>query len=77
MDVEETLAYETDYVAGVEDKRSCINPKKATIINDFFNPVPYQQVFGNSFAANLSIVDLIFCCGPQSGSIMKASACAK
>lgn len=74
VDIEETLTYKTDYVADVDDRRSSLNPKDTTFTNQFFKAVPYQQVFGNSFAANLSIVDVIFCCGPEAGSIVKASS---
>ncbi|TAH21212.1 MAG: hypothetical protein EAZ08_04230 [Cytophagales bacterium] len=31
----------------------------------------YQQIFGNSFVSNLSIIDLLFCVGNQAGSYLK------
>ena len=31
---------------------------------------PYQQVFGEAFIPNLSILDLIFCCGPHSSTYL-------
>jgi len=73
INLEETLSYETDYMSDVKDCRSLINPKEGSYLDEWFKPVPYQQVFGNAFVANLSIVDLIFCCGPEAGSIVKAS----
>jgi len=53
------------------DCRSIIHPKKG------YQPVcqkglkPYQQVFGNTFVKNLSIVDLIFCEGGNSKQIIQ------
>lgn len=32
---------------------------------------PYRQVFGNKFVSNLSILDVLFCCGPNAGEIIK------
>ena len=39
----------------------------------FYHPVPYTQVFGTGFTGNLSIIDLIFCKGPESPGIIETS----
>ena len=39
-----------------------IRPKKPEIIHQ---TTEYQQVFGDNFTQNLSIIDLIFCTGPE------------
>ncbi len=39
----------------------------------FFKAVPYMQNFGSGFVANLSIIDLIFCKGPESLGILNKS----
>ena len=54
------------------DFRSTINPKSnPNIINTYKHPI-YPQVFGNNFVNNLSVIDLIFCEGPQAGGIIKS-----
>lgn len=60
--VKESQIYEKEAVAPVVDLRSTILPKKEAILN--FRP--YTQVFGNKFVKNLSVIDLIFCLGPES-----------
>jgi hypothetical protein len=72
--VKETLSYEQHYMADVLDARNVINLKNQGNAQIFYKPLPYYQVFGNAFVENLSIVDLIFCCGPEAGSIVKASS---
>lgn len=43
------------------DMRNVINLKRES--KYLFKPYHYQQLFGNKFAANLSIIDLLFCEG--------------
>lgn len=47
------------------DLKNQINPKKTIYKDGSFISKNYFQVFGNNFAPNLSIIDLIFCEGPQ------------
>ncbi|MFT6337739.1 MAG: hypothetical protein ACJATI_004504 [Halioglobus sp.] len=49
-----------------EDFRSVIHPKKGHLERNFYNSSPYTQTFGHNFVENLSILDLVFCCGPES-----------
>ncbi len=49
-----------------EDFRSVIHPKIDHIRRKIHTSIPYTQLFGSKFAPNLSILDLIFCCGPES-----------
>jgi hypothetical protein len=60
-------SYETTYPE-LEDYRSSIHPKNEVT----FNNKPYFQVFDerNGFIPNLSIVDLLFSQGPQSGQYL-------
>lgn len=56
--------------------REAIHPKPQKAFPDpDFNPVPYSQVFEDKFGftANLSIVDLLFNCGPESYEILLKS----
>jgi WbqC-like protein family len=64
------------YQAHAEDRidlRNIILSKKPFHIREFYKPVSYQQVFGNAFFENLSMLDLIFCQGPKANSILSAS----
>ena len=35
-----------------------------------FRPVPYRQRFGNAFFPDLSVVDMLFNLGPESGKLV-------
>lgn len=71
--IKETLSYEKVPGLPVINFRSFINPKNKLNTQSVYKAVPYYQVFGNHFAENLSIVDLVFCCGPQAASVISAS----
>ena len=55
------------------DLRGIISPNSASQKGVSYKQVSYQQVFGNNFVDNLSILDLIFCTGPQAGDIIKSA----
>ena len=59
----ETTGYDKQPLSSVTDLRSVIHPKKE-LLESFYTPVAYVQVFGKKFAPNLSIIDLVFCLGP-------------
>lgn len=68
-----TEAFEKETKSNVSDLRSVIHPKKGFSELRWFKPEPYHQIFGNNFAPNLSILDLLFCEGPMAGSILEQS----
>ena len=68
-----TQKYEKEYPAESHDLRSAIHPKQALDTLFFYNSPRYIQVFGNQFVSNLSIIDLIFCEGPNAIRIIKKS----
>jgi hypothetical protein len=72
--IQETLSYEKNLREEYFDLRSRINPKKSDYVRSIYRSVPYHQVFGNSFVEDLSIIDLIFCCGPDASSIVRSSS---
>ena len=55
------------------DMRSTITTRNTYIDRGFYRPTPYYQVFGSSFEENLSILDLLFCTGPEAGRVLQAS----
>jgi hypothetical protein len=72
--VQESMTYEINPLNDVIDVRNVINAKKADNQVQYFRPVAYQQVFGNKFAEGLSLLDLVFCEGPNAGKLVAGSA---
>ncbi|MCB0579270.1 MAG: WbqC family protein [Phaeodactylibacter sp.] len=71
-----TDAYVEEPPGHVLDLRGAIHPKKHRRRADpDFQPASYPQVFleKHGFLPNLSILDLLFCSGPQAGLILEES----
>lgn len=60
--------------AGVIDFRSQIHPKKFLDSLAWFQPKAYHQIFGKDFVPNMSILDLLFCMGPDAEQILYRSS---
>lgn len=75
--VNESLTYEKSLDRKISDARSLISVKNKVIAHHFYNPVTYTQVFGSAFVEDASIIDLIFCVGPDAAGIVKASSIGK
>ncbi|MCX8490630.1 MAG: WbqC family protein [Cyclobacteriaceae bacterium] len=73
VELTNTLEYEKLPLNAVLDLRDCITPKKGRHNQTFYHAKSYQQVFGNNFAPNLSILDLLFCEGSKSIDLLQAS----
>lgn len=58
---------------GTNDMRSLIHPKKESLSPSY----QYTQVFGTEFVPNLSILDLLFCEGLQSGFLLRKGGALK
>lgn len=58
---------------GITDLRGAIHPKQPQLA---FQPLSYPQVFleRHGFLPNLSILDLLFCAGPQSAVLLQQFA---
>lgn len=65
--------FEKTYTDSITDLRSIIHPKQHCGKLSFYKPTEYIQVFGNQFVKDLSILDLIFCEGPNAINVIKRS----
>ena len=70
----ESMLYEKIPPDGVIDMRNVIHAKKPEQYTRHFQAIPYPQVFGNKFAEGLSLIDLVFCEGPNSRKVVASSA---
>ncbi len=61
-------------VQDILDIRGQIKPSTPYSERSFYDPEPYFQLFGLDFDPNMSILDLLFCEGPASKSILLKSA---
>ena len=71
-----TESYQKEAFEGLHDFRNRINPRQFVKNEDHdFSPSKYSQVFEekNGFIPNLSILDLIFCTGPQASFYLENS----
>jgi len=68
-----TSSYEKNVKKPFSDMRSAITTRNTYLAREFYRPSPYYQVFGNSFEENLSVLDLLFCTGPEAGRILRES----
>lgn len=72
--LEKKVIFTENYQKNVEtDYRGLIHPKRNYELNNLYQPLSYRQNFGNEFVPNLSILDLLFCQGNQSLSVLKES----
>lgn len=74
-EIELTDAFYMLYNDGIMDRRNFISPKLQFkgILNSDFTFTPYEQVFSENmpFQPNLSILDLLFCQGPEAVLYLK------
>ena len=55
------------------DIRGILNSKRDFATREIYQPQPYPQLFGVDFVPNLSILDLLFCMGPESQDVLLKS----
>ncbi len=73
VSITETEQYVKMPSEGIMDLRSQIHPKKSIDNLTWFKPQYYQQVFGKDFVPNMSIIDLLFCMGPDALEVLYGS----
>lgn len=66
--------YSLETEAPIQDLRSAIHPKKSFKTRQYYKPQSYPQLFGNKFVANLSVLDLLFCEGPNAANVLQQSS---
>lgn len=55
------------------DIRGYLRAKEPFELRNIYNPHPYGQIFGLNFAPNLSVMDLLFCEGPNARQVIRSS----
>ena len=70
--IELSVVYGQHPAHHVVDARNCIKPHNRLTKYEDYTAFPYPQVFGHTFHPNLSIVDLLFCTGPEAINILQA-----
>lgn len=55
------------------DRRGLINAKEGFTSRNVMTAYPYDQMFGVNFVPNLSVLDLLFCKGPESKDVLNKS----
>ncbi|HEX5168257.1 MAG TPA: WbqC family protein [Cyclobacteriaceae bacterium] len=68
--VMETKYFEKETFPPIYDLRNTIVDKKEQDGLSGYSPVAYQQVFGSKFVPHLSLLDLIYCQGPDAARII-------
>ncbi len=70
----ESLTYQKTAGEEIIDLRNAIQAKNQEGYANYFEGIEYQQVFGKPFVKNLSLVDLMFCEGPNALSVIRVIA---
>lgn len=77
LNLKKNIKITSEYIANppssVVDARNIISPQIPFSCRSKYKPCCYQQVFGTVFNANLSILDTLFCEGPNAYNIIKNS----
>ena len=77
LDMDNRLTFSEEYTKNnqttITDLRGRIHPKISYLTNPFYRPFVYTQIFGNNFVPNMSIIDLLFCEGPNAREVLSRS----
>lgn len=75
--VKTTREYIQSPSTGILDARYVVRPQTHFSMRNQYQPFCYQQVFGTEFTGNLSIIDLLFCKGPEACDILQKSCISR
>lgn len=71
-------SYSENYIdvqnVDVQDYRSSISPKNKGTYLEKLSTHEYPQVFGSKFVSGMSLIDLLFCEGPNAGTMIRELA---
>ena len=73
MNVHRAVLENKETIGEIVDLRGQIEPKGAFYNRSYYQATPYPQLFGLDFEPNLSILDLLFCMGPESLQVLMHS----
>lgn len=71
--ITESRQFEKQTLPPVTDFRNVIRNKNDHQQGKYYQPVIYHQVFGSKFVPDLSLLDLIYCTGPDASLIIRDS----
>lgn len=71
--VASTDTFEERLASAVNDYRNAITTNNTGFATSQYVDVRYRQNFGSNFVPNLSILDLLFCQGPQAVQVIRQS----
>lgn len=74
LPLRESEKYEKEILPPKIDRRNVISPKNELEKPKYYKPVIYPQVFGSTFVPYLSLLDLMFCKGPDANLILQEMA---
>jgi hypothetical protein len=63
----------TENVAPIDGLSGICDPRTDFLARPFMTAAPYGQMFGRDFEPNLSVLDLLFCKGPESKVVLNLS----
>lgn len=71
--ISETMAYAPVAAPDILDLRNRLSEQNPHVAGVFQPAVPYHQVFGSTFVAGCSVIDLLFCVGPRAVAHVRES----
>jgi hypothetical protein len=71
INIDLTANFETITAKSVYNAKNVIHPKKQLPNELLVASQNYLQVFGKNFVPNLSVIDVLFCAGPQAKQLVQ------
>src|SRR5689334_1539602 len=71
--ISETSTFDAAPESDILNLRTQIDRRQNYPARNWYRARAYYQIFGSKFSENLSLIDLLFCKGPEAGEILTAS----